>query len=126
MDMRIAALLLLASAFAGADVLPTGSRLDARRLAELASHPAPGSWLPAPGGRWIALQKGDEAVTVLDAQTGKEIGDIPGPGDEGIHDGGWSSSGRFLAVAFYDRTVKVYEIPSLKEVASFEPHPGYT
>lgn len=111
---------------AAADAIPTGDRIDPRRLAELQQVPAPGLWLPAPGGRYVTCHSEDEEVHVLEVATGRDLGGLKGHGEGGVHDGGWSGDGRYFATAGYDELVKVWEVPSLKEKVSVRAHAGYS
>lgn len=124
--MRTAALLLCAAGLAAADAIPTGDRIDPRRLGPLQQVEAAGLWLPAPGGRHVTCHSEDEEVHVVECSTGRDLGGLTGHGEGGVHDGGWSGDGRFFATAGYDELVKVWEIPSLKEKASVRAHAGYS
>ena len=44
----------------------------------------------------------------------------------GIHDGGFSSNGKFMVTAGNDSTVKVWDLVAMKEARSVEPFGGYS
>jgi len=123
--MRTAAMVLAAAGLALADVAPKDDRTDCRRMGQISAVVADGLWLPSPGGRYVAYYQEND-IKILNAATGKEIGTLQGNGDGGIQDGGWCANGRLLATAGYDAVVKVWDVQTLKEVASISAHAGYT
>jgi WD40 repeat protein len=121
---RIAPIALIAAA-AWADTSGGPGRTDARRFAEVVKYaPDRRAWQVAPGGRHVILQNGTQ-VDVLDAATGRTVGELKGHGT-GLHDAGWSRDGRYLATAGYDAQVKLWDLAEMKELAGFSLHAGFS
>jgi len=124
--MKSAAILFAVVCVLFGDVTPRSNSLDPRRLVELRSYPAPGLWLVGSGGRFIAVDSGGDDIGLLDAATGREAGQLGGPGGSGRHDGNWGADGRTFASASNDGSVKVWDAVTKKELVSLTPHTGYT
>jgi WD40 repeat protein len=78
----------------------------------------------SPAGDHIAVYSGND-VKIIDVHRGKEVRVLSGHSAQ-IHDSGWSRDGRVLATSGYDRSVRLWEVATGRELARLEAHPGYT
>ncbi len=78
----------------------------------------------SPAGDCLAVFSGND-VRIHDVRRGEEVRVLKGHAAK-IHDSGWSRDGRVLATAGYDRTVRLWEVATGREISRFEGHPGYT
>ncbi len=116
--------LLIASTPVLGDTSPRSGYPDVRKFKEVGKFlPARSIWLVVGGGKHVLAKNGNDVV-VYDAASGREAGTLKGTAN--IHDAGYSRDGRFLALAGYDSTVKVFDLSSMKEVASIGAHAGYS
>ena len=118
--------ILLSAFLVAADATPRSVTFAPNRLALERSFPAPGLWLMAPGGRYIATETGGDSFGLLDAAAGRDLGVWGGHEGAARHDGNWGLSGRFLATCGMDGSVRVWDAATKKQVAIFSPHAGYT
>jgi WD40 repeat protein len=127
--MKAAAILLPVLAALVADVTPRSSNFHPKRLVEERSFAAPGLWLVAPGGKFIATATGGDSVGLIDVATGRDLGVLGDHDNGGRHDGNFGQSDHILATTANDGTVKVWDAATRKEIATFKdpfPHAGYT
>ena len=125
MSRLIPVLLLSLAAAASADTSGMPSKADARKFKEIARYTPPHfTWMVLGGGKTIITQKPDGSVGVVDVATGKETGSLK-PGTD-LHDAGYSRDGRFVALAGMDGQVRVYDVTTLKEVATIGAHAGFS
>lgn len=123
--MKAAAILLAASTVLVADITPKAGTFNPKRLSLERSFSAPGLWLFAPGGKYIATATGINSFGLIDVATGKDLG-VLGDHPLGRHDGNFGQSDRILATTSNDGEVKVWDATTRKEIGSFKPHAGYT
>ena len=127
--MKTAALLLAAAALAATDISPKSGTFNPKRLQQERSFAAPGLWLFAPGGKYVATATGIDGFGLIDVVTGKDLGSI-GNHPGGRHDGNFGQNDHILATTSNDGEVRVWDATTRKEIASFvgdkQPHPGYT
>ena len=126
--MKLAAILLSTLAFIVGDVTPRSGSFNPKRLAQVRSFPAPGLWLLAPGGKFIATMTGGDGVGLIDATTGRDLGVLGDHGGSVRHDGNWGQSDRILATTASNGSVKVWDAVTRKEIGSIKtpPHDGFT
>ena len=124
--MKSAAILLSALVAVFGDVTPRSNTFDPKRLVEERSFSAASLWLVSPGGKYIATATGADSFGLIDATTGRDLGEVGEHAGTVRHDGNFGQSDRFLAIAGNDGTVKVWDATTRKEIASLQPHEGFT
>ena len=122
---RTVPLLLLIALPLAADTSGRRGSADPNRFQQVAAYECRQKiWMLSPGGRWYTSKNGND-VGVFEARTGKRHGLLKGHAAS-LHDAGWSRDGRTLATAGYDGAVKVWDVPTLREIVTIPAHVGYS
>lgn len=73
-------------------------------------------------GKYVAISDAAPNLTLAEAGSGKELGKVPGLDDTVVNSMAFSPDGKHLAAALDDKTVQIWEVPSLKLVTSLKGH----